>query len=210
VPDRQRAIVVSFRRTQPYAERDPMAEALAMSEFMWPEERPGLVRSSRRWWVFQAVGALSVVVGLLLLFDLVAAVATLALLVAFGLVLTGVSELIAAGRYRNVLGFVAGAILVAGGLAAVIWPHITLWALAVVAGLGLIFSGSARIAGALSLRVEGWGWLFVGGTVSVLIGVLALLWPDVTVLALAILLGLRMIMFGVAEIMFGRALHQGA
>ena len=179
-----------------------------MTEFMWPEERPGLVRSSRRWWVFLTIGALSVVVGLLLLFDLAAAVATLALLVALGLVATGLSELVAAGRYRSVLGFVAGGILVAGGLAAVVWPHITLWALAVVAGLGLIVSGAARIVGALSLRVEGWDWLLAGGVVSVVVGVLALVWPDVTILALGILLGLRMIVFGVAEIMFGLALHR--
>ncbi len=181
-----------------------------MSDFVWPEERPGLTRSSSRWWLLLALGAVSVIVGLLLLFDLVAAVFTLALLVATGLVLTGVAELIAAGRYRNVLGIVAGAVLVAGGLAAVMWPDITLWALAVVAGIGLILSGAARIAGALSLRVEGWGWLFVGGLASVVVGVLALLWPGVTILALGILLGLRMIMFGVAEIMFALALHAGA
>lgn len=179
-----------------------------MTEFMWPEERPGLVRSSRRWWVFLTIGGLSVAVGLLLLFDLAAAVATLALLVALGLVATGLSELVSAGRYRSVLGFVAGGILVVGGLAAVIWPHITLWALAVVAGLGLVVSGVARIVGALSLRVEGWDWLLAGGLVSVVVGVLALVWPDVTILALGILLGLRMIVFGVAEIMFGLALHR--
>ena len=181
-----------------------------MGEFMWPEERPGLVRQSSRWWLLLALGAVSVVVGLLLLFDLFAAVATVALLAALGLILTGIGELMTAGRYRNVLGMVAGVVLVLGGVAALVWPGITLWVLAVIAGIGLVVSGVARIWGALALRVEGWGWLFVGGLVSVAVGILALLWPDVTILALGVLLGLRMIMFGVAEIMFALALHAGA
>lgn len=181
-----------------------------MGEFMWPEERPGLVRQSSRWWLLLALGAVAVVVGALLLLDLFAAVATVALLAALGLVITGVGELMTAGRYHNVLGMVAGVILVVGGVAAAVWPGITLWVLAVLAGIALVVSGVARIWGALALRVEGWGWLFVGGLFSVAIGILALAWPDATILALGILLGLRMIMFGVAEIMFALALHAGA
>jgi uncharacterized membrane protein HdeD (DUF308 family) len=179
-----------------------------MDEFWWPEERPGLERASARWWLFLALGVLAVAVGTLLLFDLFAAVATVALLAAAGLIITGVGELISAGRYRSVLGIVAGAALVLGGILAAAWPGITLWILAVIAGIGLVLSGVSRIWGALALRVEGWGWLFTGGLVSVVIGILALVWPDATILALGILLGLRMIMFGVAEVMFALALHQ--
>jgi uncharacterized membrane protein HdeD (DUF308 family) len=178
-----------------------------MDEFAWPEERTGLDRASSKWWAFLALGVLAVVIGLILLVDLVAAVATLALLVAVGLVVTGVSELMSAGRYRGVFGYVAGGILVLGGIAAAAWPDITLWTLAILAGLGLIVSGAARIAGAVSLRIEGWGWLFVGGLISVVVGLAALAWPDATILVLAVLLGLRMIMFGIAEIMFALALR---
>jgi uncharacterized membrane protein HdeD (DUF308 family) len=179
-----------------------------MSEFWWPEERPGLERASSRWWLLLALGCVAVGVGVLLLFDLFAAVATVALLAAAGLIITGLSELVSAGRYRSVLGIVAGVALVVGGVLAAAWPGITLWVLAVIAGIGLVISGVARIWGALVLRVEGWGWLFTGGLVSVVIGILALMWPDATILALGILLGLRMIMFGVAEIMFALALRQ--
>jgi uncharacterized membrane protein HdeD (DUF308 family) len=179
-----------------------------MDEFVWPEERTGMDRASSKWWAFLALGVVAVVVGFALLLDLFAAVATVALLAAVGLVVTGVSELMTAGRYRSVLGYVAGGILVVTGIAAAVWPGVTLWVLAILAGLGLIVSGVARIWGAIGLRVEGWGWLLVGGLVSVVIGVLALAWPDVTILALGVLLGLRMIMFGIAEIMFGMSLHR--
>jgi uncharacterized membrane protein HdeD (DUF308 family) len=179
----------------------------AMDEFMWPEERAGLERESSKWWLFLGLGAVSVVVGLLLLLDLFAAVATLALLVAIGLVVTGVGELMSAGRYRSTLGIVAGVVLIVGGVLAVVWPDITLWALAVVVGIDLVISGVVRIMGAVQLRVEGWGWLLFGGVLSLAVGILALVWPGATILVLGILLGLRMLLFGVSEIMFGLALH---
>ena len=179
----------------------------AMDDFMWPEERAGLARESSRWWAFLALGAVAAVVGLLLVLDLFAAVTTLALLVALGLVVTGVGELMSAGRYRSTLGVVAGAVLVVGGILAAAWPDITLWVLAFVVGVDLIVSGVARIMGAVQLRVEGWGWLLFGGVLSVVIGVLALFWPGATILVLGVLLGLRMLFFGIAEIMFGLALH---
>jgi uncharacterized membrane protein HdeD (DUF308 family) len=179
----------------------------AMDDFMWPEERVGLERASSKWWAFLALGVVSVIVGFLLVLDLFAAVATLALLVALGLVVSGIGELMTAGRYRSVLGIVAGVVLVVGGVLAAVWPDITLWALAVVVGINLIVSGVARIMGAVQLRVEGWGWLLFGGILSLVIGVLALVWPDATILVLGILLGLRILLFGIAEIMFGLALH---
>ena len=105
------------------------------------------------------------------------------------------------------LGIVAGVVLVVGGVLAAVWPDITLWVLAVVVGIDLIISGVARIMGAVQLRVEGWGWLLFGGMVSVVVGVLALVWPGATILVLGVLLGLRMLLFGISEIMFGLALH---
>ena len=136
----------------------------AMDEFMWPEERAGLERASSKWWLFLGLGV----------------VTTLALLVALGLVVTGLGELMSAGRYRSTLGIIAGVVLVVGGVLAAVWPDITLWALAFVVGVDLIVSGVARIMGAVQLRVEGWG---------------------------CVLLGLRMLFFGISEIMFGLALH---
>lgn len=179
----------------------------ATGDFLWPEERAGVERASSRWWAFLALGVVSAVVGLILMLDLFAAVTTLALLVALGLIVTGVGEVVSAGRYDSKLGLVAGAVLIVGGVLAVAWPGITLWVLAVVVGVDLIVAGAARIAGALALRAEGWGWLLFGGGVSVVAGILALAWPGATVLVLGLLLGLRMLLFGVSEIMFGLSLH---
>jgi uncharacterized membrane protein HdeD (DUF308 family) len=179
----------------------------ASGDFGWPEERAGVERESSRWWAFLALGVISTVVGLILMLDLSAAVTTLARLVALGLIVTGVGEMVTAGRYDSRLGLVAGAVLIVGGVLALVWPDITLWVLAVVVGIDLVLAGVVRIVGALSLRVEGWGWLLLGGGVSVAAGILALAWPGATLLVLGLLLGLRMLLFGISEIMFGLSLH---
>jgi uncharacterized membrane protein HdeD (DUF308 family) len=153
-----------------------------------------------RWWLFLVVGIASVVLGAILLFDLVVAVRTLALFIAFGLIFSGVEELLGYSRYRRAWSVAAGILLIVAGFVAMFWPGITLWALAVITGLGLIVSGAIRVTAALIDRPAGWGWLLAGGLVSLVVGGMALVWPDVTVLALALLLGIRMIVFGVAEI----------
>jgi len=162
--------------------------------------RDELKEASSRWWLFLVLGIASVVLGMVLLFDLVVAVETLALFVAFGLIFTGFEELLGSGRYRRALSMTAGLFLIVAGIVAMAWPGITLWALAVVTAIGLIFSGAVRVTAALIDRPEGWGWLLAGGVASLVIGVMAIVWPGVTVLALALLLGIRMIVFGAAEI----------
>ena len=72
-----------------------------VSDFVWPEERVGLQGSSPKWWLFLALGIMAIVVGAILLLDLVAAAATLALLVALGFGVTGVSEIISATDPRK-------------------------------------------------------------------------------------------------------------
>src|SRR4029453_523864 len=99
---------------------------------------PGLQRASSRWGVFLLLGVAAAVLGVLLIFDLFTAVRTLALLVAFGLMVTGLGELVSAGRYRSTLGIVAGAVLLLAGVLAALWPGVTRWVLAVGPGFGRV------------------------------------------------------------------------
>jgi uncharacterized membrane protein HdeD (DUF308 family) len=146
------------------------------------------------------LGAAAVVVGIVLLFDPVAAARTLALLLGLSLFLGGVLG-IAAGwdSGRRVASAVLGGILVVGGILAVAWPSITLWTLVLITALSLILHGIGRVGIAVVARDEipGWGWLALAGAINVLIGVLALLWPEATVRVLAFLLGLQIVLFGI-------------
>jgi len=145
------------------------------------------------------LGAATAVVGIVLLFNPVAAARTLALLMGLAFVLGGVLE-IAEGwdtRWRWASAAL-GAVLVIGGLLAVVWPGITLWVLALITGLSLIAHGVGRIGVAVTGRdeIKGWGWLAAAGAFGLILGVVALVWPQATVLVLSLILGLQVTVFG--------------
>jgi uncharacterized membrane protein HdeD (DUF308 family) len=158
------------------------------------------------------LGLATVVVGIVILVDLVAAARTLALLVGLALVLGGVLEA-AAGwdSGRRWSSAVLGAVLVVGGVLAAIWPGVTLWTIALIIGLSLVAHGAARIIVAVTARHEipGWRWLAVGGVVNVLLGVLAIAWPQATVLVLSLVLGVQITVFGLL-LLLAAFWHPGA
>ena len=89
--------------------------------------------------------------------------------------------------------------IVAGVLAAS-WPGITVHGLAVVVGVVLVAGGAGKLVAAL--RGDGDERFVVGlsGLTSLVIGVLALAWPTVTVLVLAVVLGVGTVLFGFGQI----------
>ena len=134
--------------------------------------------------VVGVVGAATVVVGVVLLFNPVLAVHALALLIGGALVLGGLLELAVGwnGRHRG-FAVVLAAILVIGGVVVAVWPEPTLFAVALVIGMSLIVHGGVRVGTALLDRQElpGWGWLVLAGAVNIVAGVIAIAWPQATV-----------------------------
>jgi uncharacterized membrane protein HdeD (DUF308 family) len=151
--------------------------------------------------VIGLLGLAALVIGVVLLFNPVAAARTLALLLALSFVIGGLLEIAVGwdsqqGRWAS---FILGGILVLGGVLVLAWPGITLVAIALVTGLSLIVHGAARVGLAVVHRrdVPGWGWFALAGAVNVLIGVMAIAWPEATVLVLSVILGLQIALFGV-------------
>jgi uncharacterized membrane protein HdeD (DUF308 family) len=145
------------------------------------------------------LGLAALVIGVVLLFNPVAAAHTLALLIGLAFVIGGLLE-IAVGwdsrsRWASV---VLGAILVIGGILAAVWPGVTLFTVAFITGLSLIVHGAVRVGVAVVERHEipSWGWLALAGAVNVVIGVVAIAWPKATVLVLSVILGLQIAVFG--------------
>ena len=158
------------------------------------------------------LGLATLVIGVVLLFNPVAAARTLALLLGLAFVVGGLLE-IAVGwdaEKRRWASFALGAVLVIGGVLAVVWPGVTLLTLAWITGLSLIVHGAARVGLAVVARHEtsSWGWLALAGAVNLLIGVLAIAWPQATVLVLSLVLGAQVTVFGVL-LLVAAFLHSG-
>jgi uncharacterized membrane protein HdeD (DUF308 family) len=145
------------------------------------------------------LGAATLVVGVVLLFNPVAAAHTLALLIGLGFVVGGMLEIaIGWDSPRRWGAFLLGAILVIGGVLAAVWPGPTLYTVALITGLSLIAHGGVRVGVALMERREipSWGWLVLAGAVNVVAGVIAIAWPQATVFVLSLILGAQIAVFG--------------
>ncbi|MFF0776455.1 HdeD family acid-resistance protein [Nonomuraea wenchangensis] len=94
-----------------------------------------------------------------------------------------------------------GALALIFGILAVAWPGITLLVLAVVFGayalVDGILAGVAATRAAKDRRLP----LILLAVAGVVFGILCLVWPGVTVLVIALLIGIWAIVTGIAEIM---------
>jgi uncharacterized membrane protein HdeD (DUF308 family) len=195
-----------------------MRNAGAMSQT--PDDQPvvvvaftetGVTPLIRKWWLILLLGLALIVIGILLLVNTDAAAFTLALLIAFGLFLAGIDSLVEAQRHRvRWPSYVMAVIWIAVGVITLAWPDVTLWALAVTVGVGFLIGGvtEAWLAVAMHRTLPSWGLWMIAGVLSAVAGVLCILWPDATVLVLAVLLGLWVVFRGVVTVLFALALRQ--
>lgn len=96
-----------------------------------------------------------------------------------------------------------GLLAVLFGLAAFIWPEITLTALVLLFGVYALvdglFTAVAAVVGRAAMRR--WWLLLLQGLAGVAVGVLAFIWPEITALALVYLIAARAILVGLLEIL---------
>lgn len=94
----------------------------------------------------------------------------------------------------------SGAVSIAVGLIAMFWPKITTVALLYVIAFYAIVFGVLGMLSAASHRKSvnsGWGWPFAASTVSVIFGLILVIFPNTSILSLAVLAGIWAIIFGV-------------
>jgi uncharacterized membrane protein HdeD (DUF308 family) len=97
---------------------------------------------------------------------------------------------------------IRGIIAVIFGIVALVWPDVTVKALIVVVGIFWIIDGIVSAVRAIQARkvVMSWVWWLAGALVSVIAGVVLFVWPDLTALAFAYLMGFWAILVGILEI----------
>jgi uncharacterized membrane protein HdeD (DUF308 family)/alpha-beta hydrolase superfamily lysophospholipase len=151
-------------------------------------------------WGLLVLGVLCVLLGAVLTLRPFASLAVLVLLVAAGLLLTGVTDLLRWRSTRDRSSLLSGVLWLVAGIAVLAWPGLTVRTLAVVLGVALVLGGVVRIAAGLrGTRGERVAAVLLGAA-AVVLGVLALAWPDVTVFVVAVVFGVRLVLYGLAQV----------
>jgi uncharacterized membrane protein HdeD (DUF308 family) len=96
-------------------------------------------------------------------------------------------------------------LLVIWGIITLSSPGIALFALVVVFGIYAIMDGvTAVVLGIQARKAEkSWGWIVAQGVISVLAGIVALVWPGLTALSLLFVVAFWAIVLGVSTIAEG-------
>ena len=152
------------------------------------------------------LGLGSIALGVTALASRIDAVATLVAVFAGALIYAGVAELAFASttRQNRWLGILAGVASIAAGFITLTWPGVTLVVLAVLVGASLISWGIYRIY--LSFAdpfITARAVTLIEGLVLTALGVLALAWPNASILVLAVLVGVFFIVFGIFSFVSG-------
>jgi uncharacterized membrane protein HdeD (DUF308 family) len=170
---------------------------------------------ARNWWVFVLQGALAVLFGLLALVQPGIALEALVLLFAIWALVNGILALIysvgAAEAHEPWWPFLLTGLLgIAAGLLTLRWPGITALTLLFVIAYWSIFTGILQIVAAIRLRreVKGEWWLILSGILSVVFGLLLVIFPGSGALAVVWLIGIYAILFGAGFVMLGFRLRE--
>ena len=141
-------------------------------------------------------------------------IATLATVLVFGLVLLlgAVFQVVTAfwaHRWRGFfLHMIAGVLYLVAGLFMIQNPVEAALGLTILVAVCLLVGGIIRIVMSVFERFEGWGWVFVNGLVSVLLGAaIWRQWPLSGFWVIGLFVGIEMFLSGLSWLMLGLALR---
>ncbi|HEY5144814.1 MAG TPA: HdeD family acid-resistance protein [Solirubrobacteraceae bacterium] len=153
------------------------------------------------WWLFLLFGLLTLAAGIIVLVWPSISLQAIAVIIGIFLLIDGVFELIAsiAGRGEQGRGLVAvlGVISIIAGLILIKKPFGALTAFVVVVGIWFVISGVIRFVGAFA-ESENRGTNIAVGLLDVAAGIIVLVWPHVGLATLAIIIGIVLIVRGIA------------
>jgi uncharacterized membrane protein HdeD (DUF308 family) len=174
-----------------------------------PAQQPAdmIARLGRHWGWLLAYGILTLLAAIAVLAWPGETLLVLAVLFGIQLIVSGIFRFVTAlsiddvGGGTRVLLALLGVLSVIVGLWAVRHVLLTLLALTVFLGIFWVVNGFIEIFTALSHRgLPERGWTAVMGLLSVLAGIVVLSYPGLTLLGLAVVLGVWLAIFGVMEI----------
>ncbi|MGR2752925.1 lipase family protein [Agromyces arachidis] len=154
-------------------------------------------------WVRGVVGVVAVVLGAVILTRPTTSLGVLAILIGAGMVLSGILELVGGGdpdderrgpRWR----LVTAALWIVAGVLVLLLPGLTVRLVAVAVAVAIIVNGGLSLAAAFRTGAS-WDARVASvllGAAQIVFGLLAMLWPDITLLVVAVVFGARLMIVG--------------
>ncbi|HSX65916.1 lipase family protein [Nocardioides sp.] len=147
-------------------------------------------------WTAGVLGVLMIALGATLTLRPFSSLATLLLYVAAVMVATGVGDLVQSRNTHDRTERITGVAWVLAGAAVLVRPDLSLAALTMLVGIAMIVAGGLRVWAATRGRRTDTVTAVLGGAASAVFGVLALSWPDISILVIAVVFGARTVMHG--------------
>ena len=189
-----------------------------MSATMPPNTAAGFPSLAKKIWIFAIIrGVLAIIFGLIALFSPIATALALAIVIGVYAIVNGVFDIIEAIRHRGsssmVLRIVLGVVSILFGMLVLVWPGISLAILVIMVGIWAIIIGIIQIVASVRHRAvphSGWVWGIIGGALSILFGILVLIWPGTGLVTIIWIIGIWAIVWGVTLIVLGVQLRKAA
>lgn len=145
-------------------------------------------------------GLACVVIGGVLASRPFASLSVLVALVAAGAVVTGLGRWTAARSTTSRVDDAVAAAWVAAGIAIAVWPDLGVRGVALFVGVSLVVGGVGDLLSGLRGTSDERLAAVLKGVAGAVLGVVALAWPDITVLVVAVIFGVRTLWFGLTEL----------
>ncbi|MDQ7992346.1 MAG: DUF308 domain-containing protein, partial [Propionicimonas sp.] len=151
-------------------------------------------------WLRAVAGLAAVGLGGYLVFRPTTSLGVLALLIGAGLVLAGILDLVVPAGPHAERGWrlVVPAVWILAGIFVLAWPGLTVRMVALAVGVALLVGGAGsllaglRAGGTVDARIAA----VLLGLAGVVFGVLALVWPDITLFVVGVVFGARLVIGG--------------
>ncbi len=157
----------------------------------------------KMWGWYLAGGIFSMIFGFFVISYRHASVYAVIYLASGFFIAAGVFEIVGAVRMarQRWLHLVFGLIWVGAGIVGFVWPHITIYIVAILIGWGFLVLGIFDIVNAIRYRYLSFWWAYlVRGVIAVGLGFLCIRHPGAPLTALVVLIGILAIVFGAVEV----------
>jgi len=175
--------------------------------------RTGLAEIERKWGWYLALGAFLIILGVIASGAAVATTLISVVLLGWILLVAGAALLVLSfltGRWSGfLLSLAAGVLSIIAGLTMLSYPVSGAVAITLMFGTILMAAGIYRSVASIIMQFPNWGWSLLSGIVAIALGsMLVRNWQSTSLYFLGLVVGIDLILHGLAWITFSMRVHR--